>query len=256
MPTLRVDAVDAFNDNYIWILDDGAEAVVVDPGQAAPVVRYLEENRLRLAGLLLTHHHADHIGGVEDLVGTRSLPVFGPDDPRMAAVNRPCAHGDTVRFERPSLRFEVIETPGHTTSHIAFHGHGRLFCGDTLFSVGCGRMFEGTPAQMLRSLDRLAALPADTAVHCAHEYTRSNCTFARTVDPDNRALLDRCAEVDRLRRDRQRTVPSRLDEERACNPFLRTRDPDLIAAARRHDARCDGTPESVFATLRAWKDDF
>ena len=256
MPTLRVDAVDAFNDNYIWILDDGTDAVVVDPGQAAPVVRYLEENQLRLAGLLLTHHHADHIGGVADLVGARSVPVYGPDDPRMAAVNRPCGHGDVVRFERPSLRFEVIETPGHTTAHIAFYGHARVFCGDTLFSVGCGRMFEGTPAQMLQSLDRLAALPADTAVHCAHEYTRANCAFARAVDPNNQALIDRCSEVDRLRRDQRRTVPSRLAEERACNPFLRTRDPDVIAAARRHDASCDGTPESVFATLRTWKDSF
>jgi hydroxyacylglutathione hydrolase len=177
MTPLRVDAVDAFNDNYIWILDDGTDAVVVDPGQSAPVFAYLDRHKLRLAAILLTHHHADHIGGVGSLLDGDELPVFGPPDPRMAVVNRPCHHGDRVQLERPSLHFDVIETPGHTTSHIAFHGHGRLFCGDTLFSVGCGRLFEGTPAQMQQSLDRLAALPDDTAVHCAHEYTEANCAL-------------------------------------------------------------------------------
>lgn len=256
MSTLRVEAIDAFNDNYIWVVDDGQHAVVVDPGQAAPVERDLQRRGLNLAGILLTHHHADHIGGVEALLRGRDLPVYGPADPRMPMVDRTCVQGQKIRFERPALSFEVIETPGHTTSHIAFHGQGRLFCGDTLFSLGCGRLFEGSPEQMLQSLDRLAALPADTIVHCAHEYTQSNGAFARAVDPDNAALQQRCAEVERLRNDRRRTVPSRLGEERACNPFLRTRDPAIIAAAQRHDSRCDGTPVSVFAALRSWKDDF
>ena len=254
MTDLRIDAVDAFQDNYIWILDDGTDAVVVDPGQAEPVRRYLDRHGLRLAALLLTHHHADHIGGVDELLGETPCPVYGPPDPRIPAVDRPCRDGDRIRIDRPALEFRVLETPGHTTSHIAFHGHGRLFCGDTLFSVGCGRMFEGTAPQMLDSLDALAGLPDDTRVHCAHEYTRANCAFARRVEPDNRDLAERCTAVDRLRRNGERTVPSLLAQEKRCNPFLRTREPDVIRAAMAHDPECDGTPASVFAALRRWKD--
>lgn len=254
MTSLRIDAVEAFDDNYIWIVDDGRTAAVVDPGQAEPVRSYLDTHRLRLGALLLTHHHADHIGGVADLLADRSCPVYGPPDPRIPAVNHPCRHGDLVRIEAPSLALRVVETPGHTTSHIAFHGHGRLFCGDTLFSIGCGRMFEGTAAQMLASLDALAALPDETWVHCAHEYTRANCAFAIRVDPDNPDLARRCAEVERLRERDERTVPSRLAEERRCNPFLRTRERDVIRAAVARDPDCDGSPEAVFAALRRWKD--
>ena len=258
MTSLRIDAVEAFDDNYIWIIDDGRSAAVVDPGQAEPVRDYLADHRLALGALLLTHHHADHIGGVADLLRDpldhSPCPVYGPPDPRIAVVNQPCRHGDLVEIETPALTFRVLETPGHTTSHIAFHGHGRLFCGDTLFSIGCGRMFEGTPPQMLASLDALAALPDETWVHCAHEYTRANCAFATRVDPDNRDLAQRCDEVERLRRHDERTVPSRLGDERRCNPFLRTRERDVVQAAVAHDPECDGSPASVFAVLRRWKD--
>lgn len=256
MNSLRIDAVDAFTDNYIWILDDGTHAVVVDPGLAEPVQAYLDARELQLAALLLTHHHADHIGGVNDLLDRTPCPVFGPPDARIPAVNRPCSGGDTVRIDRPSLEFRVVETPGHTTSHIAFHGDGRLFCGDTLFSVGCGRMFEGTAPQMLASLDALAALPDATRVFCAHEYTRANCEFAQRVDPDNGDLADRCQEVKQLRQDQQRTLPSLLGQEKRCNPFLRARDPSVVRAAQSHDPDCDGTPSSVFAVLRRWKDNY
>ncbi len=256
MTRLRIDAVEAFDDNYIWVLDDGHSAAVVDPGQAEPVRAYLEAQRLTLGALLLTHHHADHIGGVAELIADRPCPVYGPPDRRIPAVNRSCRHGDRVRIESPSLEFRVLDTPGHTTSHIAFYGHGRLFCGDTLFSIGCGRMFEGTARQMLASLDALAALADETRVHCAHEYTRANCAFATHVDPDNPDLARRCAEVERLRERGDRTVPSLLADERRCNPFLRTRERAVAAAAVERDPDCDGSPEAVFAVLRSWKDAF
>ncbi len=252
--TLQVDAVPAFRDNYIWVLHDGRHAAVVDPGEAAPALRFLARNELALSAILLTHHHHDHIGGVDRLLESADVPVFGPPDPRIPQVSNPCRDGDRITIDAPALALRVLETPGHTRSHIAFHGHGRLFSGDTLFSIGCGKLFEGTPEQMQASFDKLAALPADTAIHCGHEYTRANCEFALSVEPGNAELRRLAERVDRLRAADRITLPSTLRIEKLCNPFLRTREAAVIAAARRQDPDCSGEPAAVFGVLRAWKD--
>lgn len=252
--TLQVDAVPAFRDNYIWVLHDGRQAAVVDPGEAEPALRFLARNELTLGAILLTHHHHDHVGGVDRLLESADVPVFGPPDPRIPQVSNPCRDGDRITIDAPALTFRVLETPGHTRSHIAFHGDGRLFCGDTLFSIGCGKLFEGTPEQMQASFDKLAALPADTAIHCGHEYTRANCEFALSVEPGNAELRRLAERVDRLRAADRITLPSTLRIETRCNPFLRTREATVIEAARRQDPACSGEPAAVFGVLRAWKD--
>lgn len=251
---MQLTALPAFSDNYIWLIrDESGNAVVVDPGESAPVEKALQADKLRLRAILLTHHHPDHIGGVPALLARHDATVYAPHDPRIEPAHHRVADGDEVRLEAPDCRFRVIEVPGHTRSHIAYHGHGWLFCGDTLFSLGCGRLFEGTPAQMLGSLDRLSALPAETRVCCAHEYTRANAAFARSVEPDNPDLATRSAEIERLRDGGRPTVPSMLGEERACNPFLRVDAPAVAAWAARQGA--DSRVER-FAALRASKDAF
>lgn len=245
----------ALSDNYIWLLsDDAGHALVVDPGEAAPVHAALEARQLELTTIVLTHHHHDHIGGVAELVERYAPEVIAPEDPRIPLASRRVGDGDVVDVARPQARFEVIAVPGHTRSHIAFFGEGHLFCGDTLFSLGCGRLFEGTPAQMHASLSRLALLPGDTLVCCAHEYTLANAAFAISVDPDNRELAQRREALQALRAAGQPTVPSRLSMEKALNPFLRTDDEAIRAwASQRH---ADSDAVSRFAALRDAKDHF
>ncbi|WP_313072814.1 hydroxyacylglutathione hydrolase [Melaminivora sp.] len=251
----------AFADNYIWMLEGARGAVVVDPGDAAPVLAALGSSGLPLAAILVTHHHGDHTGGVAELRAKTGAVVHGP---AREALPEPVARvtgGDTVTAL--GLAFEVIDVPGHTAGHIAYHcadagaGGPLLFCGDTLFSGGCGRVFEGTPGQMLQSLERLAALPGDTQVCCAHEYTLSNLKFARAVEPTNAALLQHSRHCEQLRERGLPTLPSTLALERQINPFLRTREAAVAEAARRYDARVDpASPVSVFAALRQWKNEF
>lgn len=252
--TIRIEAIKAFTDNYIWAMHDDRHCVLVDPGEAPGALSFLQHRNLRLAGLLLTHHHADHIGGADEILGLHRAPVWGPPDPRMPGNIEQVREGDQVEIPEFELTFEVIETPGHTSSHIAFHGHDMLFCGDTLFSAGCGRLFEGTPVQMQDSIDKLADLPDATQVYCAHEYTADNCKFALQVEPGNAALQARYRDVAELRRNDRITLPSRIGDEKAFNPFMRTREPEVIRAAEQRESGCGKSPEAVFGVIRRWKD--
>ena len=252
---MRLRPLPAFEENYVWtLIDDDGAALVVDPGEAAPVLRAVGEG-LSLRGVLLTHHHNDHIGGVPALLAEfPDLPVIGPHDDRIATATARVGVGDTARVG--DWVFEVHEIPGHTVSHIAFHGHQVLFCGDTLFSLGCGRLFEGTPMQMLDSLDRLATLPGATRVCCGHEYTVANAAFALAVEPANAALQARAVEAQQLRLASRPTVPSTIDDERACNPFLRIDVPEVRGAVSAHVGRPLLDRTDAFAELRRWKDGF
>ncbi|HEX7865572.1 MAG TPA: hydroxyacylglutathione hydrolase [Variovorax sp.] len=254
----------AFADNYIWMLHDGSHAIVVDPGDAQPVFDALARHKLQLAAILVTHHHPDHTGGVAALHAATGAPVWGPARERIPEPFTPLAQGDVA--EALGLRFEVIDVPGHTAGHIAYFLPAAqtapadaplLFCGDTLFSGGCGRLFEGTPAQMLASLDALAALPGDTRVCCAHEYTLSNLRFAQAVEPANAELTHYNARCESLRAQGQPTLPSQLAIERQVNPFLRSREATVLRAVRAHaELAADAAEADVFAALRQWKNDF
>lgn len=259
MPPLNVIAVPAFADNYLWLVQGVADpgcAAVVDPGAAAPVLAALTANSFSLAAILVTHHHADHTGGVAELVQRTGAQVWGPAREQLPVPCTAVGGGDRVVIARMGLAFDVLDVPGHTAGHIAYHGHGAVFCGDTLFSGGCGRLFEGTPEQMLGSLDRLAALPGDTQVYCAHEYTLANLRFAHEVDPDNAALRAWRDEASALRDRGEPTLPSTIARERDVNPFLRSRSETVRDAAERHAGAVLGAPVEVFAEIRRWKDSF
>jgi hydroxyacylglutathione hydrolase len=256
---LSVRPVRAFSDNYIWLIESpriAGHVVAVDPGDAAPVVTELRRTGASLAAILLTHHHADHIGGVSGLLERGQVPVIGPDDARIPQRTRTARGGERCELPDLGLAFDILAVPGHTLSHIAFWGHGALFCGDTLFSAGCGRMFEGTPTQMNASLDKLRDLPPQTQMFCGHEYTAANLRFALTVEPANRTALEYQSRVARLRAADSPTLPSSLSLETRVNPFLRCDDGAVRAAAETHAGRSLRESADVFAVLRAWKDQF
>jgi hydroxyacylglutathione hydrolase len=254
---LHIQPIPAFDDNYFWLAHDAAgNALVVDPGDAAPVQAALARQNLQLRAILLTHHHNDHIGGVALLQEQTGAPVYAPEDERISHATQRVRGGDVLDLAAPSLRLQVLDLPGHTRSHIGYHGGGLLFCGDTLFSVGCGRLFEGSPAQMLASLDRLAALPGETLVYCAHEYTLSNCAFAATVEPRNPHLQARIRSVRELRGQGLPSLPSSIAAERASNPFLRVDADEVIEWGRREHGLAAGARVERFAALRRGKDQF
>lgn len=255
---LTLFPIPAFADNYIWLLHNGRDAWVVDPGDAAPVQTHLREHGLTLRGILLTHHHADHTGGVDDLRTTTGARVFGPAFEALPEPVERLGEGDQV--ELLGLTFQILEVPGHTAGHIAYFapdadGGPLLFCGDTLFSGGCGRLFEGTPAQMLASLDKLAALPASTRVCCTHEYTLSNLRFALAVEPGNVDLANYNSHCEQLRSQGLPTLPGNLGQELRINPFLRSRQPEVAASAKAQSPEAVGDV-AIFAALREWKNRF
>lgn len=251
---LAIEAIPAFETNYIWAIHNGRDCALVDPGSAAEPLEYLRAKGLELCALLLTHHHHDHIGGVDEILSQHPVPTFGPKDPRMPQVNQLVAEGDRVEVPELALALKVLETPGHTSSHIVFHNEEILLAGDTLFSVGCGRLFEGTPEQMQQSLDKLSPLPDSVRLYCAHEYTEDNCRFALQVEPDNAALHGLAIMVGSLREAGQITLPATLGQERATNPFLRTRERSVIEAANQREPGTGEDPASVFGVIRRWKD--
>jgi hydroxyacylglutathione hydrolase len=255
---MKLVALPAFTDNYIWMLHDGHEALVVDPGDAAPVVDALDRLGLALTGILVTHHHGDHVGGLAALQPRLQGTVHGPARERMPVSVVAHKADDTVQWR--GLTFRVLDVPGHTSGHIAYFaeaapGGPLLFCGDTLFSGGCGRLFEGTPAQMHDSLSKLAALPGDTRVCCAHEYTLSNLRFALAAEPGNARLAEHAGRCQALRAEGRPTLPSTIALEREINPFMRCAEPALAGTARAHGAASDD-PVEVFAALREWKNNY
>lgn len=253
---MEIVGLRAFRDNYIWLLRHGTAAAVVDPGDAAPVTAYLQRHDLKLRAVLVTHHHPDHVGGVAALRGHHDVPVFGPAGEDIPTVTRPLGEGDRIELPELCASFDVIEVPGHTRGHIAYYGANVLFCGDTLFACGCGRLFEGSAEQMWRSLRKLAALPAETLVYCAHEYTQANIGFAIAVEPDNERLRIRAQKVAELRRRDEPTVPTTLAEELATNPFLRADQPTVKNAAQRRQGAPLSDVAGVFAVIREWKNVF
>ena len=257
-PTLQVSAIPAFTDNYLWLIHDDQHAAVVDPGDAAPVLAALKAKNLQLDAILLTHHHADHVGGVQDLLQKFDVPVYGPANEKIAGITTKLRQADQVELTAPHIKFSVIDVPGHTAGHIAYYAaeYDWLFCGDTLFAGGCGRLFEGTAAQMTQSLAKLSALPDSTLVYCAHEYTLSNLRFALAAEPDNSALQQRFILEEQRRTRGEATVPSLLGLEKSTNPFLRNQESaiidQLITQGRLHSR----DPVEAFAALREWKNTF
>lgn len=253
---LKVIPIPALRDNYIWLLSLGthsARVAIVDPGEAAPVEAALERLALQPAAILVTHHHLDHTGGITRLQRRYPLPVYGPAG-ASTAIDHPAAGGETVCLDDLELR--VMSVPGHTLEHVAYYAPGLLLCGDTLFGAGCGRIFEGTPAQMYESLMQIAALPQETRVYCSHEYTAANLAFAAAVEPDNEDIRLRTERVAQLRASDLPSLPSTIGEELRTNPFLRCREPQVRAAAQRRAGADTDSELEVFTVLRRWKDMF
>lgn len=251
---MRVHPIKAYDDNYIWIIQPTAETsvIIIDPGDQQPVKQWLSAHNASVDSYLITHHHWDHTDGLEPLLEEYPAPVIGPKNSKISAISQAVTEGD--RFSRLGLTFDVLDTPGHTLDHISFYVEGHLFCGDTMFSGGCGRMFEGTPEMYVSSLKKFRILPGDTRVFCAHEYTQANLTFASLVEPDNVLLSSYLEKVKMLRQANEITVPSSLQLELAINPFLRFDQAAVVNAAEQYAGRKLNSDTDVFATIRKWKD--
>jgi len=251
---LQIIPIPAFEDNYLWLIVRGRHAAVVDPGDAEPVLQYLDHHQLSLCAILCTHHHGDHVGGNRILLQRFSVPVYGPARETIPGLTNKVAEGDRISLPQLDLELHVLDVPGHTIGHVAYYGAESLFCGDALFACGCGRIFEGTPQQMHESLSKIAQLPDNTRIYCAHEYTLDNIRFAKVAEPHNDVLLEREAHDRATRAKHQPTVPSLLALEKATNPFLRSEVPNLKQAAETYAGHPLPEPWQVFAVVRAWKD--
>ncbi len=249
--------IQAFNDNYIWCIRNQTDCVLVDPGDAAPVLAYCEAEQLSIAGILITHHHWDHTGGIDELLNAYpNIPVYGPTNEKITQINNRLVDTQTILLDMFDLTLSVMTVPGHTLDHIAYYCEIGLFCGDTLFSAGCGRLFEGTPVQMYDSLQKLASLPASTKIYCTHEYTLANIDFALAAEPNNQTLKEYKQWAENKRAAQQATLPSTLDKEIAINPFLRCDSPELVQQVQQHCQQQLNSPQAVFTALRGWKDNF
>ncbi|HXU93964.1 MAG TPA: hydroxyacylglutathione hydrolase [Gallionella sp.] len=256
---LDIVALPALRDNYIWIIHDGRHALVVDPGEAAPALEFLAAHGLQPQAVLCTHRHADHTGGIAELRGVYNVPVYGRRHPLNPQITHELREGDRLVFDAPTIAFDILEIPGHLDDHIAFFAPeispAILFCGDVLFGAGCGRNFEGTPAQLHHSLQRLAALPDDTRVYCAHEYTEANLRFALSCEPDNPDVRRRIEDTRRLRAAGRPSLPSTIALEKATNPFLRCNTTGIVRTL--HQKGLANTSEiAVFTALREWRNHF
>jgi hydroxyacylglutathione hydrolase len=252
--SLQIKAIPAFSDNYIWAITAADKAILVDPGDATPVFEFLQQHQITPVGILITHHHYDHTGGIHDLTTAYSMPVYAPAHESVRGVTHTVKAGDNIDFAEFDACINVMDVPGHTRGHVAYVLENCLFCGDTLFTAGCGRLFEGTAEQMHNSLSQISLLPDDTLVYCAHEYTAANLQFAQVVEPDNPDIQARIQTTAKLRQDGQATVPALLSLEKQTNPFLRGHLPHVAHAAETFAGKTLATPASVFATLRYWKD--
>ncbi|MDF2180844.1 hydroxyacylglutathione hydrolase [Neptuniibacter sp. CAU 1671] len=255
----QVSPIPAFQDNYIWLIKspESQQVVVVDPGDAAPVEAYLKAHDLTLAAILITHHHPDHTGGVADLTAERTIPVYGPANSPFKGISRALRDGETINLFGHTL--EIKATPGHTLDHICYFKPGtqpQLFCGDTLFLAGCGRLFEGTAEQMLDAMNYFQSLPEQTEVYCTHEYSLANLKFAAAVEPNNQAISTITAQCQALRSENQPTLPSHLITEQQINPFMRTAQDDVIAAAETFSGKTGLSQIEVLAAIREWKNQF
>lgn len=250
---MKIVPVRAFRDNYIWLLVQGRHAAVVDPGDAAPVLAHLRQHHLSICGILITHHHSDHIGGVEALLGHQNVPVYAPHNESFSFPHQAVGEGDKILFPELETTLDVLDVPGHTALHVAYYGGNSLFCGDTLFGCGCGRIFDGSCEQLFRSLKRLAALPEKTKIYCAHEYTLANLCFARMIDPENPALMAREHTDSALIAQGLPTLPSTLALEKATNPFLRCNTQAIQRAALQINPHAADSEETTFCAIRELK---
>lgn len=262
---VNISPIKAFKDNYIWAISTkhSNKIALVDPGQAAPCIQYLKDNNVQLAAILITHHHADHVGGIKELLESPYCSdekplVFGPANENIPCCDIKLDQDDSITLDFLSLTFNIIALPGHTLGHIAYYNEHQqiLFCGDTLFSGGCGRLFEGSPAQMHHSLEKLAALPEQTQVYCTHEYTQANLNFALAVEPNNTNLVNYFNQVNQLRANDQASLPSSIGLEKAINPFLRCHSSEVIDSAKQYDEQALISSTDVFRAIRQWKDNF